>query len=100
MDCVAHSSHPGKAEQEATMDMAVGDPSLATFAVPVHGRLELSSAFQPIFSPAHRRAVGFEGLIRACDKRGRMVPPLELFSEVPIGESRILLDRQCRSLHV
>jgi EAL domain-containing protein (putative c-di-GMP-specific phosphodiesterase class I) len=82
------------------MDMAVGDPSLASFAAPVHGRLELSSAFQPIFSPAHRRAVGVEGLIRARDKRGRMVPPLELFSEVPVGETRILLDRQCRSLHV
>jgi EAL domain-containing protein (putative c-di-GMP-specific phosphodiesterase class I) len=82
------------------MDMAVADPSLATFAAPVHGRLELSSAFQPIFSPAHRRAVGFEGLIRARDKRGRMVPPLELFGEVPAGETRILLDRQCRRLHV
>jgi len=79
---------------------SVGDPSLATFAAPVHGRLELSSAFQPIFSPAHRRAVGFEGLIRARDKRGREVPPLELFSEVPAGETRILLDRQCRRLHV
>ena len=80
--------------------MVTGDASLATFAAPVHGRLELSSAFQPIFSPAHRRAVAFEGLIRARDKRGREVPPLELFSEVPAGETRILLDRQCRSLHV
>jgi EAL domain-containing protein (putative c-di-GMP-specific phosphodiesterase class I) len=79
---------------------AMGDPSLASFSVPVHGHLELSSVFQPIFSPAHRRAVGFEGLIRARDKRGRIVPPLELFSEVPLGESRVLLDRQCRSLHV
>jgi EAL domain-containing protein (putative c-di-GMP-specific phosphodiesterase class I) len=78
----------------------MGDPSLVTFAAPVHGHLELSSSFQPIFSPAHRRAVGFEGLIRARDKRGRIVPPLELFSEVPLGESRVLLDRQCRSLHV
>jgi len=33
-----------------------------------NGRLELASAFQPIFSPAHRRAVGYEGLIRARDK--------------------------------
>src|SRR5688572_17179996 len=82
------------------MDGNMGDASLASFVAPVHGRLELSSAFQPIFSPAHRRAVGFEGLIRAVDKRGRVIPPLELFSEVPIGETRILLDRQCRSLHV
>jgi EAL domain-containing protein (putative c-di-GMP-specific phosphodiesterase class I) len=79
---------------------ALGDPSLASFTVPVHGHLELSSAFQPIFSSAHRRAVGFEGLIRARDKRGRTVHPLELFSEVPLGETRVLLDRQCRALHV
>jgi EAL domain-containing protein (putative c-di-GMP-specific phosphodiesterase class I) len=78
----------------------MGDASLSSFAAPVHGRLTLASAFQPIFSPAHRRAVGYEGLIRARDKRGREVPPLELFSEVPAGETRILLDRQCRSLHV
>ena len=82
------------------MDGDIELASLASFAAPVHGRLELSSAFQPIFSPAHRRAVGYEGLIRARDKRGRIVPPLELFSEVPVGETRILLDRQCRSLHV
>jgi EAL domain-containing protein (putative c-di-GMP-specific phosphodiesterase class I) len=79
---------------------SVGDASLASFVAPVHGRLELSSDFQPIFSPAHRRAVAYEGLIRARDKRGREVPPLELFSEVPLGETRVLLDRQCRSLHV
>jgi EAL domain-containing protein (putative c-di-GMP-specific phosphodiesterase class I) len=82
------------------MDAVMGDASLTSFAAPVHGRLDLASAFQPIFSPAHRRAVGYEGLIRARDKRGRVVPPLELFSEVPAGESRILLDRQCRRLHV
>jgi len=78
----------------------MGDAPLVSFEAPVHGRLELSSAFQPIFSPAHRRAVGYEGLIRARDKRGRIVPPLDLFGEVPLGESRVLLDRQCRSLHV
>ena len=78
----------------------VADASLASFEAPAHGRLELWSEFQPIFSPAHRRAVAFEGLIRARDKRGREVPPLELFSEVPLGETRILLDRQCRALHV
>jgi EAL domain-containing protein (putative c-di-GMP-specific phosphodiesterase class I) len=85
---------------DGDMGEEAGAASLATFAAPVHGRLELSSAFQPIFSPAHRRPVGYEGLVRARDKRGRMVPPLELFGEAPAGETRILLDRQCRSLHV
>src|SRR5689334_16503741 len=60
----------------------------------------LSSCFQPIFSLAHRRPVGYEGLIRAIDSRGRTVRPYELFSKAPQGEARIRLDRQCRALHV
>src|SRR5262245_29189906 len=60
----------------------------------------LSSHFQPIFSLAHRRPVGYEGLIRATDARGRRVAPYELFSKAPRGEARIRLDRQCRALHV
>ena len=62
--------------------------------------LRLSSHFQPIFSLAHRRPVGYEGLIRAIDPRGRSVPPFELFSTAPHGQSRIALDRQCRAIHV
>src|SRR3979490_1457062 len=63
--------------------------------------LNLSSHFQPIYSLAHRRPVGYEGLIRAVDSSsGRHVPPLELFSKAPEGEERIRLDRQCRALHV
>jgi len=62
--------------------------------------LRLSSHFQPIFSLAHRRPVGYEGLIRAIDSAGRRVPPLELFSKAPHGAARIQLDRQCRALHV
>src|SRR5258706_13448354 len=63
--------------------------------------LNLSSHFQPIYSLAHRRPVGYEGLIRAVDSSsGRRVHPLELFSKTPQGEERIRLDRQCRALHV
>jgi EAL domain-containing protein (putative c-di-GMP-specific phosphodiesterase class I) len=60
----------------------------------------LSSHFQPIFSLAHRRPVGYEGLIRAVDPGGRRVSPFELFSKAPHGEARISLDRQCRAIHV
>ena len=60
----------------------------------------LSSHFQAIYSLAHRRPVGYEGLIRAIDSRGRQIPPIELFSKAPHGEARIILDRQCRALHV
>src|SRR5262249_10368567 len=60
----------------------------------------LSSHFQPIFSVAHRRPVGYEGLIRASDSRGRAIRPYELFAQAPGGEARVALDRQCRALHV
>ena len=63
-------------------------------------QFSLSSHFQPIFSLAHRRPVGYEGLIRATDPQGRPVRPYELFSKAPHGEARIRLDRQCRALHV
>src|SRR4029077_13545448 len=47
-----------------------------------------SSHFQAIFSLAHRRPVGYEGLIRATDPRGRRVAPYELFSKAPQTEAR------------
>ncbi|HUL94194.1 MAG TPA: EAL domain-containing protein [Burkholderiales bacterium] len=62
--------------------------------------LRLSSHFQPIFSLAHRRPVGYEALIRATDPGNRRVSPFELFAKAPHGEARIALDRQCRALHV
>ncbi len=65
-----------------------------------HEELRLSSHFQPIFSLAHRRPVGYEGLIRAADAQDTPVRPHELFSTAPHGEARIALDRQCRALHV
>jgi EAL domain-containing protein (putative c-di-GMP-specific phosphodiesterase class I) len=68
-----------------------------------HGASEefrLSSHFQAIFSLAHRRPVGYEGLIRANDAEGRRVSPFELFSKALNGEARVGLDRQCRALHV
>jgi len=60
----------------------------------------LSSQFQPIYSLAHRRPVGYEGLIRARDAGGALVTPAELFRRAPRGAPRIDLDRRCRSLHV
>jgi len=88
------------------LDTMVGSlpPDLETFRSRQEGgarhEYRLSSHFQPIYSLAHQRPVGYEGLIRAIDSRGRQVPPIELFSKAPHGEARILLDRQCRALHV
>jgi EAL domain-containing protein (putative c-di-GMP-specific phosphodiesterase class I) len=60
----------------------------------------LSSDFQPIFSLAHRQAVGYEGLIRATDSSGKACAPAELLAQAPAGVARMQLDRQCRHVHV
>jgi EAL domain-containing protein (putative c-di-GMP-specific phosphodiesterase class I) len=60
----------------------------------------LATHFQPIFSLAHRRAVGYEALIRGTDPSGRTFLPAELLAKAPAGVARMQLDRQCRALHV
>ena len=60
----------------------------------------LATHFQPIFSLAHRRPVGFEALIRGTDPEGRVYLPAELLAQAPAGVARMQLDRQCRVLHV
>ena len=60
----------------------------------------LSSHFQPIFSLAHRRPVGYEGLIRGTDSHGKAYLATELLAKAPAGVARMQLDRQCRALHV
>jgi len=60
----------------------------------------LSSAFQPIISIAHRRAVGYEGLIRARTDEGASTSPLELFSTPQNSSEHLSLDRLCRRLHI
>ena len=62
--------------------------------------LQLSSAFQPIFSIAHRRAVGYEALLRARDNQGNPVSPLQVFAMASAGPELTRLDRLCRTLHV
>jgi EAL domain-containing protein (putative c-di-GMP-specific phosphodiesterase class I) len=64
-----------------------------------HG-FRLSSQFQPIFSTAERRPIGYEALIRASRADGLAVEPADLLSNVPEGAARSSLDRQCRRLHV
>lgn len=84
------------------VEIAPSDPD--TFLVEGDGNspveFRLSSHFQPIFSLAHRRPVGYEGLIRAIDSSGEIVRPVELLAKAPRGVGRVRLDRQCRSVHV
>jgi EAL domain-containing protein (putative c-di-GMP-specific phosphodiesterase class I) len=65
-----------------------------------HRDFRLSTHFQPIFSLAHRRPVGYEALIRGTDSNGKEYPPAELLAQAPAGVARMQLDRQCRALHV
>jgi EAL domain-containing protein (putative c-di-GMP-specific phosphodiesterase class I) len=58
------------------------------------------SAFQPIFSFAHGRPVGFEGLARARSAAGTPVTPGELFGAAAGLESTVFLDRLLRTLHL
>ena len=60
----------------------------------------LATHFQPIFSLAHRRSVGYEALIRGTDASGKTYLPAELLAKAPAGVARMQLDRQCRALHV
>lgn len=65
-----------------------------------HGTHQLQSHFQPIYSFPHRRAVGYEALLRVSDADGKALAPLDFFAgQVPFDE-RLHLDRLCRLLHV
>lgn len=68
--------------------------------VGVFGNLLLRSHFQPIFSLAHQRIVGFEALLRAADGDGRAYGPLEVFGGVTDQADTMLLDRLCRATHM
>ena len=66
----------------------------------VYRSFRLRSAFQPIFSFAHSRAVGYEGLARAWDERGDVVPPPVLLAADRSSEGIVFLDRLLRALHL
>jgi EAL domain-containing protein (putative c-di-GMP-specific phosphodiesterase class I) len=60
----------------------------------------VQSAFQPIFSFAHGRPVGFEGLARARSAAGEAVAPGVLFGAATTTETTVFLDRLLRTLHL
>ncbi|MDA8092415.1 MAG: EAL domain-containing protein [Betaproteobacteria bacterium] len=64
------------------------------------GGYSIGSAFQPIFSVAHRRAIGFEGLLRAREGAGAPVPPQQVFRSGGSEGECVRLDRLCRTVHV
>lgn len=62
--------------------------------------LQIGSAFQPIFSLAHRRPVGYEALLRASDGESSPVSPLDVFEMAEKESETVFLDRLCRNVHL
>lgn len=60
----------------------------------------LDSHFQPVFSFPHRRAVGYEALLRVTGADGDAVSPLHFFEQLGSFEEQWAADRLCRLLHV
>lgn len=58
----------------------------------------LASVFQPVYSLAHKRIVGFEALIRPT-RNGQPLAPPDFFRGLST-EKLMLADRLCRALHV
>lgn len=63
------------------------------------GDIQLDSAFQPIFSLAHRRPVGFEALLRPYTADGSPLSPLKVFDMTQGEAEAVFLDRLCRIVH-
>lgn len=64
-----------------------------------YGDMQLDSAFQPIFSLAHRRPVGYEALLRPYSAEGTALSPLAVFGMVKDEAEGVFLDRMCRIVH-
>tara|TARA_R110002050_G_scaffold1244_5_gene8733 strand:+ start:18287 stop:19501 length:1215 start_codon:yes stop_codon:yes gene_type:complete len=60
----------------------------------------LSSAFQPIVSIPHQRAVGYEGLVRGKTADGEPCSPIDIFALPESSSEHLSLDRVCRLLHI
>ncbi|MBU9601118.1 EAL domain-containing protein [Burkholderia multivorans] len=65
-----------------------------------HRELTLTTVFQPIFSLAHQRAVGYEALLRAHDTLDRAVSPLDVFGDAARHGELLQLDRLAQALHL
>jgi len=86
---------------ENTVLVANDELTQANDSISRHYRgLTLRTAFQPIFSIAHRRAVGYEALVRSDDVHGKPFPIDKLFSLPKSSKDSLQLDRLCREIHI
>ncbi|MBF0098054.1 MAG: EAL domain-containing protein, partial [Magnetococcales bacterium] len=65
-----------------------------------YGDLRFSSRFQPIFSLAHRRVIGHEGLLRIQQGNGTPLSPLHLFHGNLDPLELLTIDRLTRGMHI
>lgn len=89
----------------AIRDFSIDGVEAATVSEPngvtgLFRNLSLRSHFQPIISLAHRRIVGYEGLVRPLGSDGRPVPPGVLFGTASSVDDIVFLDRLSRNIHV
>ena len=87
-----------------TPDLSLKSVALNSFdhedrVLGLFGPYILDSAFQPIFSLAHKRIVGYEALLRPKGKDGVSVNPAMLFQKPMEPWDVVLLDRLCRYIH-
>jgi EAL domain-containing protein (putative c-di-GMP-specific phosphodiesterase class I) len=73
------------------------DPQLS--ATPVPG-ITVVSAFQPIFSVGHGRAIGFEALVRGFDENLRLLSPAEIFPQLETKLSATATNELLTRLHL
>jgi EAL domain-containing protein (putative c-di-GMP-specific phosphodiesterase class I) len=66
----------------------------------LYRNFRIRSAYQPIYSFAHNRPVGFEGLARAWNEQGEAVSPGMLLSADRSSQGIVFLDRLLRALHL
>ncbi|GAB3247575.1 sensor domain-containing phosphodiesterase [Chitinimonas naiadis] len=64
-----------------------------------HASFVLHSHFQPIYSFAHKRVVGHEGLMRAWSPVGKALSPYTVFASARSEAELVTLDRLSRLLH-
>ena len=62
--------------------------------------LTIDTHFQPIFSLAHRRPVGYEALMRASGADGTPIAPANVFASSSDEHGTVYVDRLCRNIHV
>jgi EAL domain-containing protein (putative c-di-GMP-specific phosphodiesterase class I) len=65
-----------------------------------YGEVRITSCFQPVFSLAHGKPVGFEALLRAQDADDKPVSPMLVFDQSAEFDEILRLDRLSCTVHV